>query len=118
MISLALSSVLFLTPQTSGQLVSGVFLATYVVAHRPSLGQVQICQDQSGELRYRVRPGMAFSHSDDMAYLERTTRQYLGESMRVQCEIVDQLPCESSGKFLFSRSSVTPSFLRGETVPA
>ena len=30
------------------QLVSGVFLATYVVAQRPSLGQVQIRQDEPG----------------------------------------------------------------------
>src|SRR5205085_9683796 len=61
-----------------GQLVSGVFLATYLVAHRPSLGQVQIRQDRRGEVVYRVRPGDAFSTVDDVAYLERTSRQYLG----------------------------------------
>src|SRR5262249_16951702 len=35
---------------SDGRLVSGVFLATYVVAHRPSLGQVQIHQDRAGEI--------------------------------------------------------------------
>ena len=34
-----------------GRLVSGVFLATYVVAHRPSLGQVQIRQHRAGGRR-------------------------------------------------------------------
>lgn len=95
-----------------GQLVSGVFLATYLVAHRPSLGQVQIRQDRRGEVVYRVRPSDAFSTTDDVAYLERTSRQYLGESIEVRCELVDELPCEPSGKFLFSRSTVTPAFLR------
>src|SRR5262249_29218268 len=31
-----------------GRLVSGVFLATYLVAQRPSLGQVQIHQEKAG----------------------------------------------------------------------
>jgi phenylacetate-CoA ligase len=96
-----------------GRLVSGVFLATYVVAHRPSLGQVQIHQDRAGEVIYRVRPGHDFSQADDLVYLERTSREHLGAGTRVRCELVDALPCEASGKFLFSRSSVTPSFLRG-----
>ncbi len=96
----------------SGQLVSGVFLATYVVAHRPSLGQVRIEQDRAGEVIYRIRPGAAFSAAEDLAYLERTSRQYLGENIKVSWELVEELLCEPSGKFLFSRSSVTPSFLK------
>jgi phenylacetate-CoA ligase len=95
-----------------GRLVSGVFLATYVVAQRPSLGQVQIQQDRAGEVVYRVRPGSAFAAWDDLAYLERTSREYLGEAIQVRWELVEELPCEPSGKFLFSRSTVTPSFLR------
>jgi hypothetical protein len=31
----------------------------------------------------------------------------------VGIEVVDDLPAESSGKFLFSRSSVSPPFLNG-----
>ena len=43
-----------------GRLVSGVFLATYVVAHRPSLGQVQIDQRRAGHVVYRLCPGPGF----------------------------------------------------------
>ncbi len=96
-----------------GRLVSGVFLATYVVAHRPSLGQVQIHQHKAGEVVYRVRPGRDFSAAEDLAYLEQTSRQYLGSAAAVRCELVDDLPCEPSGKFLFSRSAVAPTFLSG-----
>jgi phenylacetate-CoA ligase len=94
-----------------GRLVSGVFLATYLVAQRPSLGQVQICQEEAGVLRFRVRPGTMFNAGPDLSYLERTSREYLGADCQVEFEFVDELRPEPSGKFLFSRSTVTPTFL-------
>jgi len=93
------------------QLVSGVFLATYVVAQRPSLGQVQIRQDEPGAVVYRIVPGPGFDLVEDVEYLRATTRRHLGSAMRVAVEAVESLPTEASGKFLFSRSSVTPAFL-------
>ncbi len=96
-----------------GQLVSGVFLATYVVAQRPSLGQVQIHQHRPAAVTYRIKPGRDYRHEDDMNYLRCTTRQFLGDRADVDVEVVDDLPTESSGKFLFSRSTVTPSYLHG-----
>lgn len=97
---------------TDGRLVSGVFLATYVVAHRPSLGQVQILQDKAGTVTYRVRPGKEFDTFADVEYLKKTTRTYLGDDTTVDAQLVDALPPEPSGKFLFSRSTVAPSFIR------
>ncbi len=96
-----------------GQLVSGVFLATYVVAQRPSLGQVQIRQHRPAAITYRVKPGRAYDPDEDTNYLRCTTRQYLGDRAMVDVEVVDDLPNEPSGKYLFSRSTVTPSFLEG-----
>lgn len=92
---------------SDGRLVSGVFLATYVVAQRPSLGQVQIVQDRAGEVTYRVRPGADFDAVADGAYLEAATREHLGASASCDVEVVDELCAAPSGKFLFSRSSVT-----------
>jgi phenylacetate-CoA ligase len=94
-----------------GRLVSGVHLATYVVAQRPSLGQVQIRQDRAGAVVYRIRPGPGFSVPDDLEYLRRATRRYLGEDAEVETELVEALPAEASGKFLFSRSTVSAAFL-------
>jgi phenylacetate-CoA ligase len=96
---------------SDGRLVSGVFLATYVVAQRPSLGQVQIVQDRAGEVRYRIKRSAAFNAIADLDYLRRTTRTHLGAETIVEVEYVEDLPNEPSGKFLFSRSSVTPAFL-------
>jgi phenylacetate-CoA ligase len=104
-----------------GRLVSGVFLATYVVAQRPSLGQVQIRQQKAGAVVYRIKPGATFDPGADLDYLRTATRRYLGDETAVHHEIVEDLPAEPSGKFLFSRSSVTPDFLaaagRGPTHP-
>jgi phenylacetate-CoA ligase len=94
-----------------GRLVSGVFLATYVVAHRPGLGQVQIRQDRAGAVTYRVKPGRDFRPEADRDYLLRATRPYLGDQAQVEMEVVEELPAEPSGKFLFSRSTVAPPFL-------
>jgi phenylacetate-CoA ligase len=98
-----------------GRLVSGVYLATYVVAQRPSLGQVQICQDRAGSVLYRIKPGRDFSPESDLEYLRVATRRFLGELADVDSEVVNDLTPEPSGKFLFSRSSVTPSFLATTT---
>ncbi|MGH7222908.1 MAG: phenylacetate--CoA ligase family protein, partial [Gemmataceae bacterium] len=94
-----------------GRLVSGVYLATYVVAQRPTLGQVQIRQQQAGAVTYRIKPGRDFHHESDLEYLRTTTRRYLGAEARIDSEMVEELPAEPSGKFLFSRSSVAPGFL-------
>jgi phenylacetate-CoA ligase len=94
-----------------GQLVSGVYLATYVVAQRPSLGKVQIHQRQGGRLTWKLRPGPGFNLQADGEYLRRATREHLGAGATAEIELVDELPASPSGKFLFSCSSVTPDFL-------
>jgi hypothetical protein len=105
-----------------GRLVSGAFLSIYLVAQRTSLGQVQIRQDAPGQVLFRIKPGHDFDEFRDLEFLRQATQQYLGEDTFVEHELVAELPAESSGKFLFCRSSVTPEFLRagngGRTVVA
>lgn len=93
-----------------GRLVSGVFLATYVVAHRPSLGQVQSHQDRKGHVVYKLCPGVGYHATEDREYLEVATREYLGGETTCEVEVVETLPRAESGKFVFSRSSVTPAW--------
>lgn len=95
-----------------GRLVSGVFLATYVVAQRKSLGQVQIRQEAPGQILYRVKPSPEFDPTQDFPYLERTTKRYLGEDAVVDFEIVDEIPRSTSGKLQFSISTATPDYAK------
>jgi len=103
---------------TDGRLVSGTFLSLYLVGQRPSLGQVQIRQDRAGQAHYRICPPHGKLADDDLRYLTDGTRAYLGHGVRVSWEVVDELPAEPSGKFLFCRSTVTADFLDRPLVPA
>jgi phenylacetate-CoA ligase len=96
---------------SDGRLVSGVYLATYVVAQRPSLGQVQLHQHRAGHVVYRLRPGPGFDLDGDRRYLEQATHRHLGEQATAEVEVVADLPVLPSGKFLFSHSTVTPAWL-------
>lgn len=97
---------------TDGRLVSGVFLATYVVAHRPSLGQVQLWQNKRGEVLYKIaRHNGKPLDKNDRDYLTNETRKYLGGDMKIEYENVDELKSEPSGKFIFCRSNIVHDFL-------
>jgi phenylacetate-CoA ligase len=96
---------------TDGRLVSGPFLSLYLVGQRPGLGQVQIRQERAGEAHYSIRPPGGRVRGEDLDYLHEGTRQYLGDGARVSWEVVEQLPAEPSGKFLFCRSTVSADFL-------
>jgi phenylacetate-CoA ligase len=102
---------------TDGRLVSGPFLSLYLVGGRPGLGQVQIHQEKAGEAHYRIRPPHGKLSDDDLDYLTRGTRAYLGQGARVSWEVVEELTAEPSGKFLFCRSTVTPDFVDRPRLP-
>jgi phenylacetate-CoA ligase len=99
---------------SDGRLVSGTFLATYVVGVRPSLGQVQIVQEKQGAVHYKIKRGASFDESRDVEYLRSASTRYLGPDIRVTIELVDDIPHLSSGKFAFCRSTVVPDFLGDE----
>jgi phenylacetate-CoA ligase len=98
---------------TDGQLVSGAALTINLVAKRPSLGQVQICQSLPGEAVFRVVPGPGFDEQADTDFLRQAARHYLGQAATVSLEVVDEVPLSPSGKYLFSQSSVPLELLAG-----
>lgn len=95
-----------------GRLVSGVFLATYVVAKRPSLGRVQIWQETPGRVVYRIAsldgqsPQVA-----DLRFLTEATQTHVGADTHVEFESVPELQSEATGKTLFCRSTAKSDFL-------
>lgn len=94
-----------------GRLVSGVFLATYVIAHAGSLGQVQLYQDTPGRVLYRIRQSAGKPiPREDLSFVERETKRHLGEATDVDFEFVNQIPNGPSGKFLYCISKVQATF--------
>lgn len=91
-----------------GRLVSGVFLATYVIARRPSLGQVQIWQEDPGRLLYKIAPlGGGQTANADLEFLRSATREHVGHDTEVEFDFVAELAPEPSGKFVFCRSTAS-----------
>lgn len=90
-----------------GRLCSGVGIATFIVANRPSLGQIQIIQDERERVVYRIGCQKRENISDDdLTFLREQTELYLGKGIQVDYEFVDSIPHEASGKYRFSISKV------------
>lgn len=92
-----------------GRLVSGVYLATYVLALRPSLGEVQLWQELPGQVLYKIVRRSVDSPlaNEDIQFLITETKRHLGDATIVDYELVDELTTGGSGKFLFCRSTAT-----------
>jgi phenylacetate-CoA ligase len=100
-----------------GRLVSGTMMSLCIVAQRTTLEQVQIHQEEPKHILYRIC-SRTFRQPDDVLYLQEQTRRYLGDGMSVELEIVDTFETVPSGKFVFCRSKVPPSFLETAPQPA
>ncbi|MGA2030671.1 MAG: hypothetical protein ABSG68_00305 [Thermoguttaceae bacterium] len=95
-----------------GRLVSGAALTVVMVAKRPGLGQVQIWQDTRGKVLFKiVKRDSSSPTAEDLGFLDAQTRLYLGQDVKIEHEFVDSLPSETSGKFLFCRSSAACDFV-------
>ncbi|QDU55679.1 phenylacetate--CoA ligase family protein [Aeoliella mucimassa] len=93
---------------SDNQLVSGVFLATYVVAQRPSLGRVQIVQSRAGHVELLVCPSDAFDATSDISYLQQSMARHVGP-IDIEVTLVDEIEPEPSGKLLFCKSTISRS---------
>ncbi len=90
-----------------GRLVSGAALTVAVIAKRPTLGQVQLIQDRPGQVLFKIAPKNGVDPSpEDLHFLQEETKKYLGERLESEVEFVTEIPCEPSGKFIFSKSRV------------
>ncbi|MDR2440668.1 MAG: hypothetical protein LBE12_15000 [Planctomycetaceae bacterium] len=95
------------------RLCSGVALATFIVSKRPSLGQIQIIQEDYGKILYRVGCGKDVPlQQHDLDFLREQTELYLGNGMTIDYEYVDSIPHEPSGKFIFSKSTVARKYFK------
>ncbi|MCS6852553.1 MAG: hypothetical protein NZ700_15465 [Gemmataceae bacterium] len=103
---------------SDGRLVSGVYLATYLVGQRPEVGQVQFVQTVAGRVSLLIKPGRRFRVPDDPDFLTSALRQHLGPDTEIDWQLVDDLRPEPSGKYLFCRSTAWKSAGFGRPGPA
>jgi len=84
-----------------GRHVSGASLTIYLIANTPGVKQAQIIQDSLDSLRLRIVRGHDFT-DDSIAFLRTKVPEFFGHDIKVECEFVDSIPKESSGKYRFS----------------
>jgi phenylacetate-CoA ligase len=84
-----------------GHRVSGIVVATYVITGVPGIRQVQFVQDRAGGVKVRLSRGPGWSE-DSLGVLTARIRRFLGSSMSIDLEFVDEIPAETSGKYRFS----------------
>jgi phenylacetate-CoA ligase len=94
-----------------GRLCSGAVLTVAMVAERPSLGQIQLEQNEQNRIICRIAPKKGkMTTSDDKNYLIQQVKQYLGEGTSIDFEIVSRIDHELSGKYRFSKSTLSNLF--------
>jgi phenylacetate-CoA ligase len=92
-----------------GSLISGISLTENLATLVPGLEQMQIVQEATDFLRLRIVPGEQFGDAS-VRTIEELIRKRFGPAMRHECELVETIPCEPSGKFRFVISKVPLPF--------
>jgi phenylacetate-CoA ligase len=100
-----------------GKLVSGISLTENFAYLIPGAAQMQIVQETLDSFRFRIVRGPEFAP----ASLDRLREQvavHFGPQASFECEYVDRIPQEPSGKYRFCVSKVPNPFVRArEAVP-
>ena len=88
-----------------GTLLSGIALATLVIADLPGLRQVQFVQRGATHVHLNV-VAIAGQATDAVDELKRRLNFYLRDTMQLSTSLVDSIPCEASGKFRFVKTEL------------
>jgi len=92
-----------------GELVSGISLTENFAVQVPGVAQLQIVQEAVDRFVYRLVKSPDFGPAS-LEALARLTAERFGPETRFECEYVDQIRPEPSGKFRFCISKVKNPF--------
>lgn len=93
---------------TDGRWVSGVFLATYLIAQRAQFGRLQLIQDNANQICIKIcQPLVKEICQQDFDFLAAETKKLLGSDMQVSFEVSNEIPQTVSGKFQYCCSKLT-----------
>ncbi len=93
----------------AGNLVSGISLTENFATQIPGLAQMQIIQEQLDFFRLRVVRGPDFGPASEERICHLVAERF-GSDVRYQCEYVDRIAPEPSGKYRFCISKVANPF--------
>jgi phenylacetate-CoA ligase len=92
-----------------GELISGVSLTENFALHVPGVAQLQIVQEEVRRFRFRVVRGPGFGPAS-LDKLRLLVAERFGPDVAYDCEYLDRIPPEPSGKYRFCISRVPNPF--------
>lgn len=99
----------------AGEWVSGISLTENFAVKIPGIHQLQIVQESLHRLVFRIVRGPRFEE-DGARRIGELVRERFGASVHFDCEFVDRIPQEASGKYRFCISKVPNPFTTGAHV--
>lgn len=96
-----------------GQYVPGTFFAHLLKDYDHAIRHYQVVQEQRGAITFKVVKGSRFT-SEAMDEVLRTLRTFLGASMQIDVEYVDEIPLIRTGKRLAAVSRLGIDLQSGE----
>lgn len=88
-----------------GQYVSGISLTENFAVLVPGVAQIQIVQETIDRFRFRIVRDAAFGPASERKIAELVTERF-GRQAQWECEYVEAIPQEASGKYRFCISHV------------
>jgi phenylacetate-CoA ligase len=101
----------------AGKLISGISLTDHFGVQVAGIAQLQIIQETVDRFRFRIVRDGAFG-SDSLERLRELVYQRFGEEVEYECEYVERIPQEPSGKYRFCISKVENPFTHPQEVAA
>lgn len=96
-----------------GDLISGISLTENFCMKIPGIAQMQIIQEEVDRFVFRLVKGPDFG-SESLDAVRRHTAERFGPTVRYECEYLDHIPPEPSGKYRFCISKVKNPFAQSE----
>jgi phenylacetate-CoA ligase len=94
-----------------GRLISGISLTENFAMLVPGVAQFQIVQESISRFRFRIVRGADFGPSSEERIRSLVTERF-GPDIDYQCEYLQRIPPEPSGKYRFCISKVANPYQR------
>jgi len=95
----------------AGEVISGISLTDHFALHMPGVAQLQIIQETLRRLVFRIVRGADFGPASLLRIAELVEHRF-GPEMTFDCEYLDGIPQEPSGKYRFCISRVENPLVR------
>lgn len=95
-----------------GELISGISLTENFAVMVPGVAQLQIVQEELDRFVFRIVRGPGFGR-DSLATIDSLVAERFGLDVRYECDYVDRIPSEPSGKYRFCISRVEKPLVYG-----